>query len=94
MSNLGLYQWITSTAKKVGGPKNFLFLVGSVGAAAYKGIEIGVKKGIKVIKKHHPQKPSLITKRPHFSVTTPGKSNEGLEFAIGDTFCVLEADGK
>ena len=33
MSNLGLYQWMTKTAKKVGGPTPFMLIIGGSGIA-------------------------------------------------------------
>ena len=93
MSNLGAYQWMTSTAKTVGGPVDFLILVGAVGAVIYKGSEITVKGCMKTIKTRKATKPTLGAKEKLYSVTSSGKSNEGLEFVIGDQFRVLEADG-
>ena len=51
MSNLGAYQWLTTAAKKVGGPKNLVLIIAGTGAAVYKGSEIVVKKTVKEIKK-------------------------------------------
>ena len=51
MSNLGAYQWLTTVAKKVGGPKNLVLIIAGTGAAVYKGSEIVVKKTVKEIKK-------------------------------------------
>lgn len=48
MSNPGAYQWLTTAAKKVGGPKNLVVIIVGTGAVAgvtvYKGGEIVVKK--------------------------------------------------
>lgn len=93
MSNLGAYQWLTSAAKKVGGPKNLVGIIAGTGAVAgvavYKGGEIVVKKIKKKINKEELQETSdtII-----YSVTAEGVSNEGLEFKIGDQFRVLETD--
>lgn len=94
MSNLGAYQWITSTSKKVGGPVSLLLLTGAIGAAVYKASEIGVKKVIKAFKAHHTTKTKCLKANENiYSVTSPGTSNEGVEFPIGTKFKVLETDG-
>ena len=98
MSNLGAYQWITSTSKKVGGPINLLLLTGATGAIAgtvvYKAFEFGLKKGRKVLKgrqAHHAW--CLKANANIYSVTSAGTSDEGVEFSIGTKFKVLETDG-
>ena len=94
MSNLGAYQWITSTSKKVGGPINLLLLTGAAGAAVYKVSEFGVKKCIKVLKAHQATKTKCLKVNANiYSVTSPGTSNEGVEFPIGTKIKVLETDG-
>lgn len=87
MSNLGVYQWMTSTAKKVGGPVNFLLLVGAAGAGLYKVGEVTVKKCVKTIRKH-----SIEDKDRCFSIITEGERIEGLKFETGDKFKVIEVD--
>ena len=98
MSNLGAYQWITSTSKKVGGPINLLLLTGATGAIAgtivYKISEFGVKKGIKALKAHQsPHGWCLKANEKIYSVTSTGTSNEGVEFTVGTKIKVLEMDG-
>ena len=44
MSNLGMYQAMTTIAKKVGGPVKFIGLVAASGYATGKLLETGVKK--------------------------------------------------
>lgn len=94
MSNLGAYQWITSTSKKVGGPINFILLTGAAGAAIYKLGEMGVKKCIKAVKSHQIStiKADERTEKI-YSVTSNGKSNEGVSFIVGNKYRVLERDG-
>ncbi len=93
MSNLGGYQWLTTVAKKVGGPKNLVLIIAGTGAAVYKGSEIVVKKTVKEIKKRMSQEklPEIVDTKI-YTVTAEGTSNEGLEFKIGDQFKVLETD--
>nr|WP_177297704.1 hypothetical protein [uncultured Blautia sp.] len=94
MSNLGGYQWLTTTAKKVGGPRNLVLIIAGTGAATYKGGEILVKKGIKAIKKKRMEKKEVAKSNiRQYEVKTSGVSNEGLTFKIGEYFKVLEADG-
>lgn len=93
MSNLGAYQWLTTAAKKVGGPKNLVLIIAETGVVVYKGSEIVVKKTVKEIKKKiriHQLTEMADTKV--YSVTAEGISNEGLAFKIGDQFRVLETD--
>lgn len=98
MSNLGTYQWITSTSKKVGGPINLLFLTGTAGAIAgiaiYKVCEVGVKKLARTIKSHQPTTDKdLESQHMLYSIIKSGISNEGIKFCIGDQYRVLEKDG-
>lgn len=89
MGNLGLYQWMTRTAKKVGGPGNFLVLIGVAGAITERGVEIFIKKVVKKIKARNVSN----FKEKFYKVTFPGETNEGVEFLIGDQIRVLEVDG-
>ena len=88
MSNLGGYQWLTTAAKKVGGPEKLVVLIAAGSITAYKGTEIAVKKLISAIKKAKSEKKGLA-----YKVLTPGESNEGLKFDADDEFYVLETDG-
>ena len=91
MSNLGAYQWVTSTSKKVGGPINLLLLVGVAGASVYKLVEIGVKKCIQAFKAHQASPTEYWEDNEKiYSVTSPGISNEGVEFPVGTKFKVWE----
>ena len=87
MSNLGAYQWLTTAAKKVGGPKNLVGIIAGTGAVAgvavYKGGEIVVKKIKKKMNKEELQETSdtII-----YSVTEEGVSNE--EHNIGNVLTV------
>lgn len=93
MNNLGGYQWLTTAAKKVGGPRNLVLLIGASGAAIYKGGEVLVKKSVNVIKKHHVAKKELTeSNMKQYNIKTSGVSNEGLKFVVGDRFRVLETD--
>lgn len=83
MSNLGAYQWITCTSKKVGGPVNLLLLTGAAGATLYKLSEIGVKKCIKFFKVHRTTKTKCMKIDENtYSVVSLNTSNEGVEFPV------------
>ena len=93
MSNLGGYQWLTTSAKKVGGPVNLVLLIAGSGAIIYKGGEVLVKNGVKAIKKIRAEKKVIAESSAQiYCVNVQGVSNEGLEFKIGDQFRVLETD--
>ena len=94
MSNLGAYQWITCTSKKVGGPVNLLLMTGAVGAMLYKLGESCAKKYKKTFIAHRAIKTRNFGVNENiYSVTSPGTSNEGVEFPIDTKFKVLETDG-
>lgn len=93
MSNLGGYQWLTTAAKKVGGPKNLVLVIAGAGTVIYKSGEIAVKQTVKAIKRIKNKEQLLETANTKmYTVTAEGISNEGLEFKIGDQFRVLESD--
>lgn len=85
MSNLGLYQWFTTTAKKVKGPQNLLAIVAIGGYVIGKCLETGLKKANKEVCK-------VRSSKTIYHVLTEGVSNEGLEFKVNDEFRVLNRD--
>lgn len=93
MSNLGAYQWMTTTAKKIGGPVNLLLLTGTVGAILYKGGEITVRKCIKVIRLHKSTNVEIEAKNNIYKINVASKSNGGLMFEVGEWFRFLGMDG-
>ena len=93
MGNLGWYQILTTTAKKVGGPKQLIgLLIGSGaalgGAAVIVGTTIKNMVASELEKKKKTEQAAIV-----HTVYTEGTSNEGLNFKIGDKFKVLEIDG-
>lgn len=90
MSNLGLYQSMTTLAKKLGGPKRFLTVVAIGGYTVIRLCEAGIKKVVKIVGSNPTEKASSQTKV--FIVHTEGKSNEGVAFKVGDKINVLEID--
>lgn len=91
MSNLGLYQLMTTMAKKVGGPIGLagsIFAVG-LGAGTGVGFVVGRKtSGRNFSKQSEPD----TTKLSIFIVTAEGSSGD-LTLHIGDRFRALERDG-
>lgn len=92
MGNLGVYQWMTTTSKKVGGPINFLLLIGTGGAVASDITKVVVKKIKRTVKQNKEKKQKNIEARI-YTILTPGKSADDVAFAMGDQFRVLESDG-
>lgn len=92
MSNLGLYQTITTVSKRVGGPKNLIILTMIAGYGVIRVIEAGGKRVIKVVKKHNKKVNRKIDKI--YKVTSKGKTKCGLELNIGDEYKILEEDGE
>lgn len=94
MSNLGAYQWFTSTGKKVGGAENLIALIATAGAAGGIFVFEGGKALIKKAKGNNKSKKSSSkSANVVYSITIPGESNEGLNFSVNDQFRVLESDG-
>ena len=94
MSNLGAYQWFTSTGKKVGGAENLIALIATAGAAGGIFVFEGGKALIKKVKGNNKSKKSSSkSANVVYSITIPGESNEGLNFSVNDQFRVLESDG-
>ncbi|MBO5476425.1 MAG: hypothetical protein J6A15_01560 [Clostridia bacterium] len=85
MSNLGLYQKITTWAKKVGGPAYLILIIAFIGYIIGKGIEFLIK----IIRKCSTKN---IIYSKIYVVHSYGKSNEELDFNIGDKYRVLERD--
>lgn len=93
MSNLGWYQVMTTFAKKVGGPRQLGGLFLGSGALLGGGIVAG---GIAVKKKIDKElyiKKRIADAAVVYTVKKEGRSNEGLFFAVGDKFKVLETAG-
>ena len=93
MSNLGGYQILTTIAKKVGGPKGLVALLIGVGALLGGGTVAGGDAIIKKISSKYEKKRQAEAMAKVYTVNKEGRSNEGLFFAEGDTFRVLEVDG-
>ena len=92
MSNLGAYQWITTLSKKVGGPFQLLGITALGGYLVFRCVEAGGKKVYKIFKNHNDNE-KTVSNAPEYTVIREGKSNENIQFSVGDKFCILEKDG-
>lgn len=89
MGNLGMYQVMTTFAKKVGGPVQFLGMVAVGGYVVLRTAEAGGKAITRaVIKCFSPKEENDMI----YTVHTAGTSNNDLHFVVGDAFHVLEID--
>lgn len=88
MSNLGLYQTMTTMAKKMGGPVQLGAMTALGGYVVGKTVEAGGKQIVKNVKKRIENKKTVSA--DVYVVHTEGTSNEGLHFSIDDRFRVLE----
>lgn len=89
MSNLGMYQQLTTLAKKVGGPGRLAGIVFGSGVLAGGGLVAGRNAIIKRLKK----KKEEIDLAPIYTINTECTSKEGLDFTPGVQFKVLGRDG-
>lgn len=91
MSNLGLYQLMTTAAKRVGGPIGLAASILAIGIGA--GTGIGFMVGRKSAEREFKDQPAPeATELPVFTVTAEGSSGD-LTIHVGDQFRVLERDG-
>lgn len=81
---------MTTSAKKVGGPVNFLILVGSGGAALYKVCETGVKHCVKRFKAS--RRKNIKSNNTIYIITSLVENNMGTPFELGGQFRVLVID--
>ena len=88
MSNLGLYQKMTTWAKKVGGPVQLLSIVAVGGYLVFRTIEAGGKIIVNVINKRLNSGEKITTDL--FTVHCEGTTNDGIRFETGEEFRILE----
>ena len=91
MSNLGQYQWVTTAAKKVGGPGVLLslfagggILIGAVGSKIGSGIKNRYNR-----KKEEKQKIENKNLAIIYNIKKDGKDEQNIQFKKGDKFKVL-----
>lgn len=90
MSNLGAYQDVVTMIKKLGGPRVALPVVIATSYAVGRGLEAGVRKTVKEIRKRNAP---CATKDRIFTVVTEGQADGGPRLRTGDKYRVLECDG-
>lgn len=88
MSNLGLYQKMTTWAKKVGGPVQLFGIVAVGGYCVLRTVEAGGKTIVKTVKKHMDS--SVKNSTDIFTIHSDGITNDGIRFEVRDKFRVLE----
>lgn len=93
MSNLGAYQTMTTTAKKLGGVENFIMTIAGVGAIVGVVIYEGGKWCIKKICSSNDKKQKEIESKI-YTIHSLGKSNNGIEFMVDEQFRILDTDGE
>lgn len=89
MSNLGLYQLMTTIAKKIGGP---IPLLAGVAALGWGAGRLGEAGGKMIHRKLKERGAPWVKKDVVFKVTTDGEDGD-LQLHAGDEFRVLECDG-
>ena len=94
MSNLGMYQIMTTLAKKVGGPLALMGLTALGGYIILRPIEAGVVKGVKNIKKHIDNQKYQFKNSTIYEATSDGEDKSGFKLHIGDKYKVLDSDGE
>lgn len=93
MSNLGIYQGMTTFSKKVGGPVNLAIGVAIGGYVVIRAAEGTIKSGIRKVKKHKESKKIALNTSKLYTVHECAESNKGLILNISDKYRVLEKDG-
>lgn len=92
MSNLGLYQVVTTLMKRVGGPKKFFAMILGAGAAGGAVATLAIQKVISIVEKRNRSNASLGDIEFPYQFKKKGK--EGREkVKPGEKFRVLNNDG-
>ncbi|MEI7031672.1 hypothetical protein [Streptomyces pratensis] len=93
MGNLGGYQWMTTTAKQVGGPGVLFAGVAVLGYLSFRGAEAGVAATHKKLRRMQ-KKRAGATPDEVFTVTADGDDGNGLTVWTGNEIRVLEDVGE
>ncbi|MEW2624787.1 hypothetical protein [Streptomyces sp. NPDC048106] len=91
MGNLGDYQWMTTAAKRVGGPKMLLAGIGGLGYLTVRGVEAGGTAAYKKLRSLFEKKIESASDRL-FTVTADG--DDGLTVRVGNEILVLKDVGE
>ncbi|MEU6416065.1 hypothetical protein [Streptomyces spiralis] len=93
MGNLGGYQWMTATAKRVGGPKVLLAGIAGLGYLTGRGVEAGGSAAYKKLRSVFEKKIESASDRV-FTVTADGDDGNGLTVRVGNEIRVLKDVGE
>ena len=93
MGNLGGYQWITTTAKQVGGPRVLLAGVGVLSYLTLRGVEAGGTAAYKKLRSVF-EKEIESTSDEVFTITADGDDGNGLTVRVGNEIRVLKDVGE
>ena len=94
MSNLKLYQWMTTTAKKVGGAGAFMALIGVGGYVILRSTEVVLTSALKSkLEQYRSRRESRSDTVPTYEVDVDVKIEDiDLELHKGDKYRILESD--
>lgn len=94
MSNLGMYQTMTTLAKKLGGPRNLGISTLATGAIGEKLIEVSIKKAYRLVRGRRSLQTADKTRGAArtYEVLHTAETESGLRLREGDRFRVLERD--
>ncbi|MCT6836122.1 MAG: hypothetical protein M3036_00520 [Bifidobacteriales bacterium] len=93
MSNLGLYQTITTMAKKAGGMGKLIAAFGTATAAAGAGALYTIQKVISAVKRSDKKSRNPSYEDEIFHVSRDYKDDKGLMLKVNDQYKVLTRDG-
>lgn len=93
MGNLGLYQLITTVAKKVGGPRNLIALTLGGGYCIGRLGEAVVKKGYSLVRAKIGEKEDEGASEAVFKIKKETDLRGGPSLRAGDKFRILATDG-
>ncbi|MQS35264.1 hypothetical protein [Streptomyces katsurahamanus] len=93
MGNLGGYQWMTTTAKQVGGPTALLVGVGVLSYLTLRGVEAGTTAAYKKLRSVFENEIET-TSDEVFAVTADGDDGNGLTVRAGNAIRVLKDVGE
>ena len=89
MGNLGLYQWMTKSSKRVGGPLQFM---GLIACGGYMVIRLS-EEGIKYFFKKRSKKDLYVSnKGEDYDIQVTSTNSDGITFYSGEVIRILESD--
>lgn len=91
-SNLGMYQFMTTASKKMGGPVQFLTCTGLVGYGLFRAVEFGVTRACTYIQRHMSKENEAST-HPTATVRVTSETNGGIALKEGEVIRILAQDG-